>query len=206
LLKSYKELNERHVDTIGEIGSIGAGNAASSLSRMLGENVAISVPNVTIDDYSNIIGSLDNPEGSAIAVLIHFEGDIRGIVLFVAAIEDAKKIAGRLSGQYSDEDGALTDIGTSAIMEVGNILASSYLGSITQLTGLNIDISVPYAAIDMMGALLAVPMIEFSVDESKLFLVKEQFYIGNDIVDSQIILFADVPSLAKLMERLGADL
>jgi chemotaxis protein CheC len=204
LLKSYGELNENHVDIIGEVGSIGAGNAASSLSRMLDEDVVISVPNVTIDDYSAIIASLDNPEDPAIAILIHFEGDIRGIVLFVASIEDAKKIAIRLSGEYGERDGALTDMGTSAIMEVGNILASSYLGSICKLTGMNVDISVPYAAIDMMGALLAVPMIEFSVDESKLFLVEEKFYMGKDIMDSQIILFADVPSLVKLMERLGS--
>ena len=49
------ELNEVHIDILKEVGNIGAGNAATSLSQMLSKRIEMNVPEVSLLDYNDII-------------------------------------------------------------------------------------------------------------------------------------------------------
>lgn len=207
MINSYGDLNGQHIDILKEIGNIGAGNAATSLSMLLNENVNISIPVVRIDEYEDVVGAIGDPEDLAIAILIYYTGDIRGMVLFMLSVEEAKRIAQMLVGYEAedDEDSTLSDMKLSAIKEIGNILGSSYLGSIGELTGLTFDMSVPYTAIDMIGALMSAPMTEFGVDDSKILFVEESFSAEEIKLNSHVILFADLPSLNNILQRLGIE-
>ena len=207
MIKSYSDLNSNHIDVLREIGNIGAGNAATSLSMLLDESVAISIPVVRIDEYEDVVRSIGDPEDLAIAILINFTGEIRGMVLFMLSVEEAKRITQILVGNEEEDSGeGLSEMKLSAIKEIGNILGSSYLGSIGELTGLTFDISVPYTAIDMIGALMSAPMTEFGVDDSKILFVEESFTAEELKLNSHVILFADMPSLNIMLQRLGLEL
>jgi chemotaxis protein CheC len=203
VINSYGELSDTHIDVLREIGNIGAGNAATSLSVLLDESVNISIPRVVIEDYNGVVQTIGATEELAIAILINFSGDVRGMVLFLLAFDDAKEIAQMLVGVEEGDDIGLSEMKISAIKEIGNILGSAYLGSIGTLTGLTFDISVPYAAIDMVGALMSAPMVEFSVDNTKILFIEESFSMETKSLRSHVILFADIPSLNKIMEKLG---
>ncbi|MDR3305090.1 MAG: chemotaxis protein CheC [Clostridiales Family XIII bacterium] len=203
MINSYGELSDTHIDVLREIGNIGAGNAATSLSVLLDESVNISIPRVVIEDYNGVVQTIGATEELAIAILINFSGDVRGMVLFLLAFDDAKEIAQMLVGVEEGDDIGLSEMKISAIKEIGNILGSAYLGSIGTLTGLTFDISVPYAAIDMVGALMSAPMVEFSVDNTKILFIEESFSMETKSLRSHVILFADIPSLNKIMEKLG---
>ena len=206
MIKSYGDLSGQHIDVLREIGNIGAGNAATSLSMLLNENVNISIPVVRIDEYEDVIRTVGDPEDLAIAILIYYTGEIRGMVLFLLSVEEAKRMALMLVGyEEEDEDAGISEMKISAIKEIGNILGSSYLGSIGELTGLNFDISVPYTAIDMVGALMSAPMTEFGVDDSKILFVEESFSAQELKLNSHVILFADMPSLNNMLQRLGIE-
>ena len=47
-IKSYDQLSSLELDTLKEIGSIGTGNAATSLSALIGMPVRIQMPEVCI--------------------------------------------------------------------------------------------------------------------------------------------------------------
>ena len=207
MITSYGELSNQHIDILREIGNIGAGNAATSLSMLLDENVNISIPVVRIDEYEDVVRAVGDPEDLAIAILIYYTGDIRGMVLFMLSVDEAKRITKMLVGEETDEgeEGILSEMKLSAIKEIGNILGSSYLGSIGELTGLDFDISVPYTAIDMIGALMSAPMTEFGVDDSKILFVEESFMAKETRLNSHVILFADLPSLNNILQRLGIE-
>ncbi len=49
------ELNEIHIDVLKEIGNIGAGNAATSLSQMLSKRIDMNVPEVSLLNYNDVI-------------------------------------------------------------------------------------------------------------------------------------------------------
>jgi chemotaxis protein CheC len=206
VIRYYGDLNARQIDVLREVGNIGAGSAATSLSVLLGESVSLSAPQVMIGDYDSVLKEIGEPEDLAVAALIHFSGDIRGIVLFLIDFSDAKAITRMLVGhEDGDEDAGLSKMKISSVKELGNILGSSYLGAISTLTGLSCGLSVPYAAVDMVSALLTAPMAEFSVDDTKILFVEESFLVRKKSLSSHVILFADIPSLNKIMEKLGID-
>ena len=207
MIQTYSDLNDNQLDILSEIGNIGAGNAATSLSVLINESVKITVPQVKILDYDGVISAVGNPEELGIASLIYYIGDIRGVVLFLLGYEDANSIADILTCGMDDgttgEGNNLSDMKLSTIREIGNILGSSYLGSISALTGLAVDISVPYVAVDMVGSIIGAPMFEFSIDNNKIMLIEESFVTDSTRLKSHVILFADIPSLNKILDKLG---
>jgi len=211
VIKSYGELEATQIDVLRELGNIGAGNAATSLSVMLDEGVGISVPEVKILDYNGVVSVVGDPEDLGVAIMIQFSGDVRGIVLFVLNYDDAMNIGDLLVGdsyqpdENDPESMSVSEMKLSTIKEIGNILGCSYLGSIGTMTGLNFEISVPYVAIDMVGAILSAPLLLFSVDNSKILLVEESFLTEKRSMKSHVIMFADIESLNTIMGRLGLD-
>ena len=209
MIKSYGELDDVQIDVLRELGNIGAGNAATSLSVMLDEGVGISVPEVKILDYDGVVRTVGDPEDLGIAIMIQYGGDVRGIVLFILNHDDAKSIGEILIGKPEDskegDSDNITDMKLSMVKEIGNILGCSYLGSIATMTGLEFEVSVPYVAIDMVGAILSAPLLLFSIDNSKILLIEESFVTDSRSMKSHVILFADIESLNTILTRLGLD-
>jgi chemotaxis protein CheC len=194
-----------HIDVLREIGNIGAGNAATSLGMILNAEVGIQLPKVQITDFDSTVDALGGAESMTVGVLLNFSGEANGLIMFLLKMEDAENITSVLV--HDDEDGAegLSEMKLSAIKEIGNILGSAYVNSIALLTGLQIDISVPYIAIDMAGAILSVPIIEFGAVGDKVMFIEEGFYTDEEELNSDVIMFAEVDTLQRIMGRLGLE-
>ena len=206
MIKSYTELSDQHIDVLKEIGNIGAGNAATSLGFMLNEDVNISVPELRIEDYNDVINSIGGPEEMIVAVMVNFYGEANGVVLFILSMKDAKCITDILVGEDDDDTPVLSEMKISAVKEIGNILGSAYLGSIAELTGMKIDMSVPYIAVDMTGAILAAPIVEYGAADSKVMFIEESFSSLTSELVSHVIMFTEMETLRGIMNRLGLDL
>lgn len=207
MLNNYDELNDMQLDVLREIGNIGAGNAATALATILDEKVEISLPRVRITDFDTAINALGGAETMTVGVLVNFDGEAHGMIMFLLNMEDAKAIMSILiQDQEEDEEGQLSELKLSAIKEIGNILGSSYINSISQLTGLRIHISIPYIAIDMAGALMSVPIIEFGSIGDKVMFIEEVFSAEENNLSSNIIMFAEIETLKTIMERLGLEI
>ena len=212
-MKNYEELNDMQIDVLREIGNIGAGNAATALATMLDEKVAISVPRVQITDFDTAVRALGGAETMTVGVLVNFLGEANGMIMFLLKMEEAKDILDILIGDnedYKDKDentegNYLSELKLSAIKEIGNILGSSYINSIATLTGLRIEVSVPYIAIDMAGALMSVPLIEFGSVGDKVMFIEESFTGEKHKLISNIVMFAEMDTIKSIMERLGIE-
>ena len=144
MLQSYSDLNDMHIDALREIGNIGAGNAASSLAMMLADQIDISVPTVRILEYERVMEELGGPEQMIVGLLLCLEGDVNGMIMFLLHQNFANKLVGSLLGEEPPEDGELDEMAYSALQEVANIMAASYVNAIASLTEFKIDITVPY--------------------------------------------------------------
>jgi chemotaxis protein CheC len=102
-------------------------------------------------------------------------------------------------GSFEDMD----EMALSAIQEVGNILSAAYVRSISELTGLFINVSIPEVSIDMAGALLSVPLIKFGSIGDKVLFIEENFQSVTQSVSSNMILFAEIESLNLILSKLG---
>ncbi len=196
------ELNEMQFDALKEIGNIGSGHAASALSSMLDRPIDINVPQIDILDYTEVVENLGGPENVLAGILMSLTGDVSGMIMFLIHKPFVKILLNNLLGMDIEDNFDLDEMSQSAIKEVGNIIAASYVNAIAELTGLAIEISPPELSVDMVGSVLSLPAIYYANISDKIIFIKDELD-KEDAASSQIILIPDVDSLKKIMESLG---
>lgn len=204
-IQNVEQLQDMHLDVLKEIGNIGSGNAASALSELIQCNTDITVPTVKMLDFSEAVNFLGGPENVAIGMLVGIKGDITGMMLYVLQHSFASKMTSTLFGSEIEDLTNMNEMETSFISEVGNIMAASYVNAISQLTGMMIDISVPNMTVDMVGAILSVPAVEFAQVGNKVLFIDDGFVIGDGEIKSNMILVPEMQSLETLFTRLGVS-
>ena len=211
-LENMDQLNAMHFDVLREIGNIGQGNAASSLSQMLSQTIDISVPTVKLLDFNESVEYLGGPENVVLGMLVGLKGDINGMMLYVLQKNFANSMLNAVFGKQINDLTELDEMDISFIQEIGNILAGSYVNAISSLTGLTIDISVPTISVDMAGAILAVPAVEFAQIGNSVLFIDDSFIFGsasskneNSEVKSNMILVPELSSLETLFAKLGIE-
>ena len=103
----------------------------------------------------------------------------------------------------SNDDSDFDEISLSALQEIGNIIAGAYLNSLSSLTNLVITESIPYLSVDMAGAILSVPAIEFGKIGDKALLIQSRFLDDDMSVDGFFILIPTLESYDKIFGALG---
>ena len=197
---TLEEMSTTYYDVLKEIGNIGAGNATTALASLLQSKVDMKVPNVMMLDFKDVGNILGGEEQELVAAYLGVEGDITGSILFLIRKDTAMMIAKKLLGDYCSDD--LGEMERSAVKEVSNIITGSYLNALATLTGLTIYPSVPDLAVDMAGAILSVPAIEFGIMGDKILLIQSQ--LTNEIeLDGFFIMVPDVDSYEKILRSLG---
>lgn len=199
---NYENMSNMQMDVLKELGNIGAGNAITALSKMLNKKVLMEVPRVRILEFSEVSEILGGAEAEVTGIYFRMTGDITGNIMFLLPIESSKVMLNMLTGTPED----VKEFGTmdiSALEEIGNILAGSYISSLSMMTGMNIKISVPALAIDMAGAVLSVPIIQFGHIGDSVLLIETHFFEGNKHVKGNFLLIPDIESFTNLLEKLG---
>lgn len=202
-IKNYDELNLLELDTLREIGSIGTGNAATALSQMLNREVRITLPEVRIMGYNEAIDWIGGAESITAGVLVALGGEINGIMLSVQQMDFVnlvlESILDSRIGQYED----LTDIGRSALTEIGNIMISTFINAMSGLCGITVNLTVPAFTVDMQGAILTVPMAEFGGQSDYIMTIGANFICDGRQVPCRLLLSPDIRSLNFLLRKLG---
>ncbi|WP_300268193.1 chemotaxis protein CheC [uncultured Flavonifractor sp.] len=202
-VKNYKDLNVLELDTIREIGSIGTGNAATALSSMLGCEVRIDLPEVRIMGYNEAIDWIGGPEVITAGVLVHMSGELNGIMLSVQQLEFVNLVLERIMGRTVDHYEELTDLDRSALVEVGNIMISTFINALSSLADITTRLTVPAFAVDMQGAILTVPMAEFGGQSDYIMTISANFICNGRAVPCRLLLSPDIRSLNFLLKKLG---
>ena len=204
-INNLNDLNPVHMDVLREIGNIGSGSAATALSSLLGTSVDISVPNVKCLNFAETINFMGGAEELVIGLMLSFTGEISGLIMYILQKEFAQKVIGAFYEKQLDSLMDMDDMDRSAICEIGNIMAGSYVNAISALSGLEIDISVPSICIDMAGAILSVPAIEYATLGDKVLFIDDNFKVTSGDIKSNMILIPEMNSLACLFGKLGIE-
>lgn len=195
-------LNSMQIDVFKEIGNIGAGNAATALSKMIAKRIDMDVPKVNILEFKDVAELVGGPEAAVVGIYFKVTGDISGSIMYIMEKKSAKFLTSLLMSMEMEND-ALDEMEISALQEVGNILAGSYLSSLSSLTGLTLVVSVPSLAVDMAGAILSVPVILFGQVGDKVMLIETDFIEGSEHVKGNFFLVPDEDSFEILLKSLG---
>lgn len=142
-------LSDVQLDALRELANIASGTAATALSQLLAREVEISVPRALALPIGHAVEACGEGERHVGGVVVPIQGDIDGAVLLLIEFEQAAGLC-RLLGVE-----AHTEVGDSALREIGNILATSYLNGLGAMTGLALEPSPPILHYDMLAAIVS---------------------------------------------------
>ena len=134
------DLTEDQRDALQEIANIGMGQAGSSIAKIWGEFVGLSIPRIAHIDSGNIPALLSRLVGDqhVNAVRQAFHGHLRGEVIVVFAGGKGDQLA-ELMG-YEEADSVEEQ---ELLVDVANILVGACLGGVAENLGVDIGFSAP---------------------------------------------------------------
>lgn len=193
-------MSSEYYDVLKEIGNIGAGNATTALATMLQSKVDMGVPEVRLLKFSEIGQLLGGEEQVMAGVYLAIEGDINGSIMFLVKEEVAMHLIRKMLGDMTSD--TMGEMEKSALKEISNIITGAYLGAMSSMTNLSIIPSIPDLCIDMAGAILSVPAIEFGELGDEILLIQSQIY-DTVAIDGFFIMVPDMKSYNKILVALG---
>ena len=202
---SLDEVNEMYVDVLREIGNIGAGNATTAIASMLQLKLNMNVPKVQLLTFQELGSAVCPEDETIVGIYLEVQGDIDGSMMFLMHLDSAHFLVNRLMGRGDDYMEDFDEMDMSALKEIGNIIAGSYLNALSSMTSLMISPSVPYIAIDMAAAILSVPAIQFGQIGDNALLIETEF--GDDVmINGYFILLPELDSYEKILKSLGISM
>ena len=206
-IKYINELNEKYLDVLREVGNIGAGNAATALSEMLGYMVKVSVPSVKVADMKDVAKEIDTGDEEVIAILINLDQDLIGTILTVLYKPFVNELIKTFLGCEikTTDDLRANEMAKSALSEVGNITAANYVNALARLSKMTINILTPDLHIEKLQDMMEKQTKAFKEFGDKVVLIDESFIIKDEEYKSSMILMLELDSLNDLMEKLGVE-
>lgn len=198
---NFDEMSQEYFDILRGLGNIGAGNATTALAEMLQCKVDMSVPKVGLLEFKEVGMAMGGEEQIMAGIYLGVEGDITGSIMFLLEKNSARFLVSKLMGMEMEGDD-FSEMEYSAMKEVGNIITGAYLNSLSSLTNLKIFPTIPDIAVDMAGAIMSVPAIQFGAVGDRMLLIQTQFF--DDVaIDGYFILIPDMESYSKILSALG---
>ena len=198
-----RDIYSRNLDILSEIGNIGAGNATTALAQIIGNKVNMDVPQVRLLGFNELTEIIGGAENIVIGIMCRIEGDLTGMMMFMLEKAAAHRLIDIFMMDFDDgcED-EFSEMKLSALHELGNIIVGAYLNALAGLTGLKIIESIPHLSIDMAGAILSVPAIEFGQMGDEALLIESRFFEEDRAASGYFILIPDVPSYDTILKSL----
>lgn len=133
------------LDRLCELVNVGAGHAATALSRLVGQPIWMSVPRIRM-------GAATPAPSAGEDAWIFFEvhGALGGALVLRLPCGSRHALLAEMIGDHGGEAHA-----ESALREVGNILASHALSAVADLVGTRVLPSLPSLVFDASGPALA---------------------------------------------------
>jgi chemotaxis protein CheC len=188
-------LTEIERDAITEIANIGVSRAANNLRQMVGEEVWMSVPAVSIVTR-RVASDLVGPAGKKlVGVRQSFEGPFAGRALLIFPEAQSLELVRAIIGdQHSLED--IIDLEEEALAETGNIILNGCLATIANVLHRTMRMSLPSTVRGDGETMFEINDAE-SAANFVLFLYID-FRIKKRDVHGFIALLMDLPSIAAL--------
>jgi chemotaxis protein CheC len=191
------QYSELQLDALRELANIGSGNAATALSQMLGRPIDVSVPNALALPLPDAVDAVGTADTIVTGVALPVFGDLEAIVLMLFSEEDERTLCTLLGVE------AGTEVGRSALGEIGNILGCSYIGALGAMTGLVLEPAPPQTVTDMLAAIVETVLASHAEATHLALLLDSDLIVENAECSFSFMLVPNEVGVAELLSRLG---
>lgn len=210
-MKDFDFIHSTHLDVLREIGNIGAGHAATSLSALLGRKIEMTIPEAAIIPFDQIPDRMGGSENEIAAIYTPITGDAPGSVYFFSDAIQSNAVIQQLTDPLSEssKQDLAAQYGQSAFLEAGNIVIGSYLSAFADLTGLQVARRVPDLSIDMAGAIISHGLSRLLIQSDVAICIDTHMKIDGEATVrnfGSILLLFDPESFEVLFKALGIEI
>ncbi len=202
--RDFNQFNALEQSAIREISNIGLSNAMIALSNMTGRSFNMTVPQVSpvlLDDPPKAVGAGEEP---VVAIFMEIEGDVAGYLAFLFTWESALRFWDMLLGVHPSGIDDVDELSASAILELGNIVNSSFMNAISTMTGLRIHASPPLVAVNDCYSVVTSIASQAAMSETMALSIETNIYdIDEAGTSGFFICIPTDPSLVCIFDRLG---
>lgn len=193
-------LGELERDALTEIVNIGVSRAASSLRKMIGDHVTLSVPSIDVVSQRRAARLISEREvAELIAVRQDFTGPFSGRALLIFPESNSLELVRAVTGDALSVDEVI-ELEHEALTETGNVILNSCLATMANMLKRSLSMTIP-EVLRGNGATL------FEIDDANaadglvLFLYID-FAVRKRDIRGYIAMIMDLPSLTALKELL----
>jgi len=154
-------LNPQQLDAFTEVINIAVGKAAETLSLMIDRQVSIQTPHIELIAKSELMDRFKQRFGAeALGVSIEYSGLMEGVATLFFEATEGKTLVDQLLAENKEDDWddwdddtdgidspsrdhGFTDSDKEALVEVGNLMINSLLGSVSNLVGGQLTYEAP---------------------------------------------------------------
>lgn len=189
-------LSPLELDALTELINIGASRAAVSLRAMVGEQVVLSVPTVSIVSRAEAVRLISGSEASNL-VGVHqvFEGDISGRAILIFPETKSLELVRAVTGGDLPLD-EIIDLEHEALAETGNIILNGCLATIANLLQRRLQLSLPEILRGAPTVFFELPPPPDGGDVVMFFFIN--FVVKSRDLRGYIAMLMDLPSLTAL--------
>jgi chemotaxis protein CheC len=195
-------LDATSLDALREVSNVGAGHAATALAQMTGRTVQITIPRVRCLALSEVPPAIGEEEDPVAALHQRIYGDVRANVLLVFPAGMVSRLLESLLGDAPEDGTSLSEMESSALREVGNILGASYLNAVSRLLGLTLIPTVPGLAMDMAGAVADYLLHDIGEVSDEALVLETAFATGDEDLSGRVYLLPHPDDLEVLLRTI----
>ncbi|MBP7791576.1 MAG: chemotaxis protein CheC [Candidatus Goldbacteria bacterium] len=198
-----EKLTDMQRDALKELGNIGAGSAATALSQLLGKDIKLNVPDVTIIPIEKVNEKIAKHQQIIAAVYLRIYGEIQARALLILPQDKIFYIIDLLMKKKLGTTREFGENEQSAIKEIGNIIISSYLNALAKFIGLNSVPSVPALAVDMADAIIQTISAELAEVGPDAFLIENEMVEKEIDLSTTLLILPEMTSMKKILKALN---
>lgn len=198
---SDMEFTVQQMDALQEMANIGAAHSATTLSQMLNTQIGMNVPEINVVDIAKV-GDFLTDELTTM-VVFELQGDIPhgGFLILHFPRDSAVRTAGIMQG-VDAADHTFDEMDQSTILEVGNIMISSFLSATSDLLGFIMLPSPPVLIVDMAHAAITSLIAQMTMEVDDVILFRVKLTSDEHNISGNILIFLEVNTLQQVEARL----
>ncbi|MFM9872903.1 MAG: chemotaxis protein CheC [Fimbriimonadaceae bacterium] len=192
------------MSAIREMANIGLGHATTALATVTGKAFNMEIPNVETVALERVPLMFGNPEELAVGICMPIDGDINGHTAFLLPWPSAQQLWKLLIGYAPETPDQLDELSASAMLEIGNIVSSSFLNAISDMSGLRLHATPPMVSVDIVYSIASSIVAEAEMDDAVALALETRLY-GLDDLDTTgyFLCVPTMDGLNKLFHALG---
>jgi len=210
----FSNINDLEKDALKEIGNIGAGNAANALAGLISRRVDINIPSVQIIELNDYIKSITKNNNTLFTTWSNITGDHKATILILFKISDVIKLVSVMiegmeesNTELSEADiisiDDLPELYTSALSELGHILANHYSIALGNLLELNLMTEPPGMSLDIGEQLRDTIKNQIGLHDGISLLISTTIMIKDLMVSGSCIFIPDPATMDRMLEALS---